>query len=197
MPSPSDATTAPPAYAWDWVGRQRLVWSEARRRLAPAVTAAPAERPATRDATVRPADVPDWSDLLDRGPVRGATVSAAPGAGVDAATAVTAVPVDWAALATRAEVMAALRAAYPVDAVVRAAVDGAVADVAFLGRRGGDLAVLGVRTPPRGLRWWWAHLGGDLEAEPTEPVGTPARPAGVQLTLVDVMTGYGDPVPVG
>jgi hypothetical protein len=165
-------TPAPPAFAWDWLGRQRLVWVEARRRLAPAPAADP-----------RPADVPDWSDLLDRGPVRRALgADDADGGGP-----------DWAALATRAEVVAALRDAYGHDPAVRAAVDGAVADVAFLGRRGGDLAALGVRTPPRGLRWWWAHLGGvDADPVPVEP-----RAAGVQLTLADVMTGYGDPAPVG
>ena len=170
---------APPAHAWDWLGRQRLVWAEARRRLAPAPTA-----PADGAAATRPADVPDWSDLLDRGPVR-----RAPGDDDPAAT-----DRDWTALATRAEVVAALRTEYARDPAVRAAVDGAVADVAFLGRRGGDLAALGVRTPPRGLRWWWAHLGGRVDADPA-PVEP--RAAGVQLTLADVMTGYGDPAPVG
>ncbi len=186
---PTTTATVPPAHAWDWVGRQRLVWSEARRRLAPA--------PASRAAgSARPADVPDWSDLLDRGPVRTVTGT---GPGGDAApTAVAATATDWSALATRAEVMAALRASYPVDELVRAAVDGAVVDVAFLGHRGGDLAVLGVRTPPRGLRWWWTHLGGHLAAEPTpHAAATAPTGAGVQLTLVDVLTGYGDPGPVG
>ncbi|MFU8839394.1 MAG: hypothetical protein ACNA8R_01575 [Nitriliruptoraceae bacterium] len=28
------STGAPPAYAWDWVARQRLVWRDARARLA-------------------------------------------------------------------------------------------------------------------------------------------------------------------
>lgn len=171
-------TPAPPAYAWDWLGRQRLVWAEARRRLAPAAVTAPDARP-------RPADVPDWSDLLDRGPTR----PRSPGADGAAPSGR-----DWAALATRAEVVAALRAAYPGDPAVRAAVDGAVADVAFLGRRGGDLSALGLRTPPRGLRWWWAHLGGRVDADPV-PAGP--RAAGVQLTLADVMTGYGDPASVG
>ena len=172
------AVTVPPAHAWDWLGRQRLVWVEARRRLAPAAP----------DATgrARPADVPDWSDLLARGPVHRP-------AGPDGSPAVAPASPDWAALATRAEVMAALRAGYGTDPAVRTAVDGAVVDVAFLGRRGGDLAALGVRTPPRGLRWWWAHLGGST----SESVPAAPHAGGVQLTLVDVMTGYGDPATVG
>lgn len=182
MPSPA-AASAPPAYAWDWLGRQRLIWVEARRRLAP-----PPAAPATPAAP----DVPDWSDLLGRGPVHLPAATSDPS--TDARPDGGAPTVDWSSLATRAEVMATLRAAYPVDPAVRAAVDGAVADVAFLGRRGGDLAALGVRTPPRGLRWWWAHLGGHAPADPG--AATP-RDAVVQLTLVDVMTGYGDPAPVG
>lgn len=172
------AVTIPPAHAWDWVGRQRLVWAEARRRLARAAADA-ADR-------ARPADVPDWSELLARGPVRRPVGPTAP-----AAVALT--PPDWAALATRAEVMAALRAGYALDPAVRTAVDGAVVDVAFLGRRGGDLAALGIRTPPRGLCWWWAHLGGSAG----EPVPATPQAVGVQLTLVDVMTGYGDPATAG
>ncbi len=173
---PAATVTVPPAYAWDWVGRQRLVWVEARRRLAPAAEAATAK--ATAD-DARRADVPDWSDLLDRGPVRRPTPP------VGSPTDAPARP-DWSALATRAEVMAALRAGYPSDPDVRSAVDGAVADVAFLGRRGGDLSDLGVRTPPRGLRWWWGHLGGRMAPDPAT---SDPQPAGVQLTLADVMTG--------
>lgn len=31
---PAGMSTGPPGYAWDWVSRQRLVWREARSRLA-------------------------------------------------------------------------------------------------------------------------------------------------------------------
>jgi hypothetical protein len=180
MASPA---TPPPAYAWDWVGRQRLVWVEARRRLATAAAPAP---PGTGPA--RPTDVPDWSDLLARDD--GGSPHRA-GNRPDPAVPDRA----WADLATRAEVVAALRAAYPHDPAVRTALDGTLVDVAFLGRRGGALADLGIRTPPRGLRWWWVHLGGEDVPGPT---GTGSAPApGVQLTLADVMTGYGDPVTTG
>lgn len=186
MPSPA---TAPPAYAWDWVGRQRLVWVEARRRLAAAAAPAP-----TDPGPARSADVPDWSDLLARDHGDGPDH---PGPRPDPTEPTGAGAPDraWADLATRAEVVAALRTAYPHDPDVRTAVDGSVVDVAFLGRRGGALADLGIRTPPRGLRWWWVHLGGEDVPGAT---GTGAAPApGVQLTLADVMTGYGDPVATG
>lgn len=32
------ASTGPPAYAWDWFARQRLLWREARRRIAASTT---------------------------------------------------------------------------------------------------------------------------------------------------------------
>ena len=181
MPDPADVAV-PPAHDWDWFGRQRLVWAEARRRLAP---------PAPTDPTpaVAAPPVPDWSDLLDRGPVRLDTDPV----GADRADAARRSP-DWDALATRADVVAALRAAYPTDPTVRVAVDGAVTDIAFLGRRGGPLEALGVRTPPRGMRWWWGHLGGTVA--PARSDRQP-RPAGIQLTLADVLTGYGDPALAG
>jgi hypothetical protein len=172
------AAVAPPAHAWDWVGRQRLVWSEARRRLLP-LPPVPSSGGATRSA-----DVPDWSHLLGDPPRAhpevAARTDAAPGP-------------DWGALATRADVMAALRAAYPRDPTVRAALDGAVTDLAFLGRRAGPLGDLGLRTAPRGLRWWWEHLGGTVEAEAVSQDARPSAAPAAQLRFDDVMAGYGDP----
>ncbi len=178
----------PPAYAWDWLTRQRVVWTEIVRRLAP--PAAP---------TGPHPQVPDWSDLLDR----------PPGAGDEHGTR------DWSTLRTRTEVFAALRADYATDPRVRAATDGAVADLAFLGRLDVPLTARGVGAAPRGMRWWWDHLGGagaDADARPdlrpaspasrarsaargrsearTEPATSPTSP--LQLRLVDVQAGYGD-----
>lgn len=102
-------------------------------------------------------------------------------------------------LDTRAECIAALRIDYPDDAVVRATVDGVVAEVAFLGRLDVALHELGVRSAPRGMRWWWTHLTGrdadegrsDLSAGDEHPAPIP-----LQLRLVDVLAGYGDVVDV-
>ena len=77
------ARSGPPAYAWDWFARQRLLWRETRRRLERA--SAPA---ATR----------------------------------------------YAAVETRSDVLALLRADYARDDLVRTAVHAVVAEVAFLGR---------------------------------------------------------------
>src|SRR5690625_696017 len=102
-------STGPPAYAWDWFARQRLLWREVRSRLV--ATATPA---ATR----------------------------------------------YAPLQTRAEVLALLRVDYPRDAVVRATVDAVITHLAFLGCTDRRFSQLGVRTPPRGMRWWWTALTG-------------------------------------
>jgi hypothetical protein len=190
--STGTTTAAPPAGAWDWAGRQRLVWVEARRRLLP--PPAPAT-PASSTAAPRAADVPDWSDLLspDRGG-GGAPTAVDPDGRRDRGDVERGPRRDWTGLATRSDVMAALREDYPHDPAVRAAVDGAIADVAFLGRRGGPIEALGLRTPPRGLRWWWEHLGGSTPSTPPVPPIAPRTAA--QLTLDDVLTGYGDPLPV-
>lgn len=172
--------TSPPGYAWDWLARQRLVWVEAARRLAEATMLSRGPHP----------DVPDWSSLVVDDGARQATSSGT-----------TDVPRDWSTLGTRADVVAALRTDYPVDAAVRAATDRAVTNIAFLSRLDVALGARGVRSVPRGMRWWWTHLGG---AEPTDvsPDGPdssvrtsatePSRVLPLQLQLADVMAGYGD-----
>lgn len=123
------ARSGPPAYAWDWFARQRLLWRDARSRVA---------------------------------------TSSAP------------VAARYAAIDTRADTMPLLRADYDRDELVRAAVDGAVAEVAFLGRTGGTFAELGLHNAPRGLRWWWTALTGeDLEV----PRAAPRTPTHAQLSL--------------
>jgi hypothetical protein len=177
---------APPAYAWDWLARQRVVWLEIRRRLIVDADRAPGgARSSGRSAT----DVPDWAaDHPD-------LTSAPPGPpGPDEPTQEHA-RTDYRQLGTRAEVVAALRADYPADAAVRSTVDEVVGDVAFLGRLDTSLARLGVRTAPRGMRWWWSHLTGqDAPAVPSDAEEssehTPSVP--LQLRLVDVLAGYGD-----
>lgn len=128
----------PPAYAWDWFARQRLLWREAQSRLgASASDAAPRYR----------------------------------------------------AAATKSDVLVLLRADYLDDATVRDLVRNVVGDIAFLGRTDVPFERLGVRNPPRGLRWWWQTLTG----EPVEPAA-PRTPgdADRQLRLEDVHEGYGD-----
>ena len=129
------ARDTPPAYAWNWFARQRLLWREVRTRLA--VVAAPL---AARYTT----------------------------------------------LETRPDVVAQLRVDYPAEPIVRDVVQSAVAELVFLGRTDVPFERLGVRTPPRGMRWWWTEITGErLDATPARPV--PAR----QLTLEDVHEGYG------
>lgn len=133
------ARSGPPAFAWDWFARQRLLWREVRSRLA------------------------------------AGTTSAAP---------------RYHAVDTKAEVVAMLRADYLRDDAVRTTVDRVVAELAFLGRTDRDFAQLGIRTAPRGMRWWWTTLTGeDLEGPSARPPlaarGDPA-PGAEQLALVDV-----------
>jgi len=167
--------TAPPAYAWDWFGRQRLLWREVGGRLsAPDLTAPPSPPSPTR------ADVPDWDGRRldsERTPT--------PGPSPDPRAR------DYGALDTRADLVAALREDYPRDRRVRDTVDAVVAELAFLGRCGGELSALGMRTPPRGLRWWWSHLGGS-ESSSGPASADPDDTVPVQLRLVDVQAGYGD-----
>lgn len=132
-------TDGPPAYAWDWFTRQRLLWQEAHARLAAAGAAAP-----YREVDTRP------------------------------------------------EVVARLRQDYPVVPEVRRVVDDVVREVAFLDRMDRPFEQIASTTAPRGLRWWWSHLSG---AEvPPPPPRRPARDAvpDTQLTLGEVLTGYGD-----
>lgn len=187
---PTDRTSNPPGYAWDWLARQRLVWIEASQRLAEVGRAARAPHP----------DIPDWTSLL--------ADPAGPRTGPSASAAAPDAPRDWSSLRTRADVLAALRADYPRDAHVRSATDAAVTDLAFLGRLDVPLEERGVRSVPRGMRWWWTHLGGaagrveaavgttarDSSVPPSAP--EPRRTIPLQLQLADVMAGYGDGEPM-
>ena len=187
----------PPAYAWDWLARQRVAWQEIRRSLLTATGNAAGS--ATGGAAV--GDVPDWSadhlDALTSPPER---VTGAFSAPVRVATSTAdAADHDYRTLDTRAEVIAALRADYGADDAVRRTVDAVVAEVAFLGRLDVPLHELGVRSAPRGMRWWWCHLGGTGLDDGRDGVGDTddARPVlSTQLRLVDVLSGYGDALDV-
>jgi hypothetical protein len=199
------AVESPPTYAWDWLARQRVAWREIRRRLLASELAR--ELASERDAHPAPSartvgDVPDWS--ADHPDLRRSTRTGRPGppsapeAATDGATVAATDTVrthDYRTLDTRADVIAALRSDYPVDAEVRRTVDAAVAEVAFLGRLDVPLHELGVRTAPRGMRWWWRHLGGAGPHEDRSEIdGRDERRAmpPTQLRLVDVLAGYGD-----
>lgn len=146
--------SGPPAYAWDWLARQRLPWREVRARLASS----------------------------------GSPVAA-----------------RYGSVETRHDVMALLRADHPRDPEVRRTVDAVVAEVVFLGRTDRAFAQLGLRSAPRGMRWWWTALTGEDLDGTTASVAAPpasARPAAEQLhlavpdedepyTLDDVLGGYG------
>ncbi len=131
-------SAGPPAYAWDWFARQRLLWREARSRLAASSTPTAAR---------------------------------------------------YGSLDTRNEVVPLLRTDYRTDEVVRAAVDGVVRDIAFLGRTDRTFADLGARNPPRGMRWWWTALTGEQLTRPS-PAAVPPSDAD-QLRLDEVFDGYG------
>jgi hypothetical protein len=104
--------------------------------------------------------------------------------------------------------MNALRADYLEDPDVRAVTDEVITAFAFLGRLDVPLARRGVLAPPRGMRWWWDHLGGvcgdALKERRTGSTSGSGGPSGVaadsetsaqvpvQLRLVDVLAGYGD-----
>ena len=186
---------APPAHAWDWLARQRLVWHEIRRGLIAAgygsgYGAGPVAPLSKRPADGRIGDVPDWSAdhpdlLLGSTAAHRASTSTGDGTGKR----------DYVALDTRAGCIAALRSDYPQDTTLRATVDAVVADIAFLGRLDVPLHELGVRTAPRGMRWWWTHLTGrDSDERRSDPnVGDElAATVPLQLRLVDILAGYGD-----
>jgi hypothetical protein len=112
----------------------------------------------------------------------------------------------YAAVETKSDVMALLRADHPRDPDVRRTVDAVVAEVVFLGRTDRTFAELGLRSAPRGMRWWWTALTGeDLDgaAAPGPRHGAASHPpAAEQLhlavpdedepyTLDDVLGGYG------
>lgn len=134
-------THGPPAYAWDWFTRQRLLWQEARTRLA-------------------------------------ATGSRTAG--------------QYAGLETRPEVVAHLRDDYTRVPEVRRVVDDVVRELAFLDRTGAPFDRVVSSTAPRGLRWWWSHLSGDdVPPPPPRPAGRRTIPD-TQLTIDEVLSGYGD-----
>lgn len=171
-------TAAPPAYAWDWLARQRVVWQEARRRLLALRAPSTARHRNT-------SDVPDWS--VEHPDV------AAP-AGRDPASSL---PRDYSPLDTRAEVIAALREDYRDHPEVRRIVDAVVTEIAFLGRTGSTLEELGLRTSPRGLQWWWTHLTGNPPTSSPSPAVDGSEPRGdgvLQLRLLDLLAGYGDEI---
>jgi hypothetical protein len=122
----------PPAYAWDWFARQRLLWRGSRERLA----------------------------------------SSAPP-----------VSARYASVDTRADTMPLLRADYVRDDQVRGAVDGVVAEVAFLGRTDRSFAELGLHNAPRGLRWWWTALTGEELDGPAATAAAERTPTSSQLSL--------------
>ena len=174
-------SSGPPAYAWDWLARQRIVWQECRRRL----LAADPEGSTRHSVTGSGGDVPDWA--RDHPDLVRSTRTDLGGQGASAR--------DYRALDTRADVIGALRADYPHDRRVRGVVDAVVGEVAFLGRLDVSLAELGVRSAPRGMRWWWSHLTGrPTPVAPSESPSTsePAASVPLQLRLVDVLSGYGD-----
>jgi hypothetical protein len=94
----------------------------------------------------------------------------------------------YGAVETKSDVMALLRADHPRDPDVRRTVDAVVAELVFLGRTDRTFAELGLRTAPRGMRWWWTALTGeDLDGAPASatPTPAPANPPAEQLHLVD------------
>jgi hypothetical protein len=136
-------TKGPPAYAWDWFARQRLLWREVRSRIAASSTPA-----ASR----------------------------------------------YAAAETRSEVVPMLRAEYQRNDTVRAAVDAVVTELTFLGRTDRPFTALGVRNAPRGMRWWWTALTGeelDTPRRPGDGVAAGVPPEADQLTLDEILRGYG------
>ena len=175
-------SSGPPAYAWDWLARQRIVWQECRRRL---LATEPGGSTRVTAAAGSGGDVPDWAG--DHPDLLRPTASDVAAHGTSAR--------DYRALDTRAEVIGALRADYPTDARVRGVVDAVVGEVAFLRRLDVSLAEIGVRSAPRGMRWWWSHLTGrPVPIPPSEASSTsdPAASVPLQLRLVDVLAGYGD-----
>lgn len=89
---------------------------------------------------------------------------------------------------TKSEVLTLLQTAYPHEEAVRAVVKSVITELAFLGRTDVPFDQLGVRAAPRGMRWWWTVLTGEV-VHRIEPERVPDRP--VQLSLEDVREGFG------
>jgi len=116
-----------------------------------------------------------------------------------------AVAARYGAVEDRRDVMPLLRTDYPLDQDVRHAVDGVVAEVAFLGRLDVRFSQLGVRSAPRGMRWWWTALTGEVldgpraaehavsrDPAPEQLVLDDLTPLDPEPALDDVAGGYGD-----
>lgn len=92
---------------------------------------------------------------------------------------------------TKPDVLAMLRRDWEANRAVRTIVEDTVADIAFMGRITEPFEALGLRTAPRGLRWWWTAVSG----EPIESVTAAlARTLddNEQLSLEEILGGYGD-----
>ncbi|HEX9766067.1 MAG TPA: hypothetical protein VGA36_04835 [Nitriliruptorales bacterium] len=91
----------------------------------------------------------------------------------------------------RPDVLTMLRRDWATNPAVRTIVEDTVADIAFMGRITEPFEALGLRTAPRGLRWWWTAVSG----EPVEAV-TAALARNLddpeQLSLGEILGGYGD-----
>jgi hypothetical protein len=117
----------------------------------------------------------------------------------------------YGAVTDRRDVLPMLRTDYPRDEIVRHVVNEVVIELVFLGDVSRPFAALGVTSPPRGMRWWWTALTGEeldppdataVEAPaeqtrldldlPAEPNRRPPRDPSTQLSLDEVLEGYGD-----
>jgi hypothetical protein len=105
----------------------------------------------------------------------------------------------------RGDVLACLRADYLGVPAVRETLHAVIAEVAFGGRTDVPFAQVGFRTAPRGLRWWWTAVTGEVLDRP-RAAAADERSGPRQLTLPelaeldpqpaldDVAEGYGDRV---
>jgi hypothetical protein len=147
VPSPTvDRQARPPAYAWDWFSRQRLLWRRIRSELATG--------PHPSASRYRTAE-------------------------------------------TRSDVLAVLRSDYVRDEHVRATVHRVLGEIVFLGRTDVAFDRLGVRTAPRGMRWWWTALTGERVDRPVRPAPPPTEQLELPLgperppDLTEVHEGFG------
>ena len=91
----------------------------------------------------------------------------------------------------RPDVVTMLRRDWEHSPAVRTIVEDTVADIAFMGRITESFESLGLRTAPRGLRWWWTAVSGEpIEVVSAALARTLEDPE--QLSLEDILGGYGD-----
>ncbi|MDX1510633.1 MAG: hypothetical protein R3249_04765 [Nitriliruptorales bacterium] len=91
----------------------------------------------------------------------------------------------------RPDVVTMLRRDWDASPAVRTIIEDTVADIAFMGRITEPFASLGLRTAPRGLRWWWTAVSGEpIESVTAALARTLEDPE--QLSLGDILGGYGD-----